>query len=30
VTNTGGDLGENHFDLQIPGGIICLIYLNIS
>jgi len=20
VTNTGGDLGENHFDLQIPGG----------
>jgi len=20
VTNTGGDLGENHFDLQLPGG----------
>lgn len=20
VTNSGGDLGENHFDLQIPGG----------
>jgi len=20
VTNTGGDLGENHFDLQMPGG----------
>ena len=20
VTNTGGDLGGNHFDLQIPGG----------
>ncbi|KAI9338866.1 RlpA-like double-psi beta-barrel-protein domain-containing protein-containing protein [Pilaira anomala] len=20
VTNTGGDLGHNHFDLQIPGG----------
>ncbi|OXA57317.1 endoglucanase-5 [Folsomia candida] len=20
VTNTGGDLGANHFDLQIPGG----------
>jgi hypothetical protein len=20
VTNTGGDLGNNHFDLQIPGG----------
>lgn len=20
VTNTGGDLGQNHFDLQIPGG----------
>lgn len=20
VTNTGGDLGSNHFDLQIPGG----------
>jgi len=20
VTNTGGDLGENHFDLMIPGG----------
>lgn len=20
VTNTGGDLGDNHFDLQIPGG----------
>ncbi|KAG4075111.1 hypothetical protein HA402_013513 [Bradysia odoriphaga] len=20
VTNTGGDLGENHFDIQIPGG----------
>jgi hypothetical protein len=20
VTNTGSDLGENHFDLQIPGG----------
>jgi len=20
VTNTGGDLGTNHFDLQIPGG----------
>ncbi|XP_055354488.1 uncharacterized protein LOC129600111 isoform X2 [Paramacrobiotus metropolitanus] len=20
VVNTGGDLGENHFDLQIPGG----------
>jgi len=20
VTNTGADLGENHFDLQIPGG----------
>ena len=20
VTNTGGDLGRNHFDLQIPGG----------
>ncbi|KAF2249421.1 glycoside hydrolase family 45 protein [Trematosphaeria pertusa] len=20
VTNTGGDLGENHFDLQIPGS----------
>jgi hypothetical protein len=18
--NTGGDLGDNHFDLQIPGG----------
>jgi hypothetical protein len=20
VTNTGGDLGNNHFDLQMPGG----------
>jgi len=20
ITNTGGDLGDNHFDLQIPGG----------
>jgi hypothetical protein len=20
VTNTGGDLGENHFDIQMPGG----------
>ena len=20
VTNTGGDLGSNHFDLQMPGG----------
>ena len=20
VTNTGGDLGDNHFDLQMPGG----------
>jgi len=20
VTNTGGDLGSNHFDVQIPGG----------
>lgn len=20
VTNTGGDLGHNHFDLQMPGG----------
>ncbi len=20
VTNTGGDLGPNHFDLQMPGG----------
>jgi len=20
VTNTGGDLGDNHFDIQIPGG----------
>jgi len=20
ATNTGGDLGENHFDLQLPGG----------
>ena len=20
ATNTGGDLGENHFDLMIPGG----------
>ena len=20
ATNTGGDLGENHFDLAIPGG----------
>ena len=20
VTNTGGDLGRNHFDLQVPGG----------
>jgi hypothetical protein len=20
ATNTGGDLGENHFDLLIPGG----------
>lgn len=20
VTNSGGDLGENHFDIQIPGG----------
>ncbi|KAI9265548.1 endo-beta-D-1,4-glucanase [Helicostylum pulchrum] len=20
VTNTGGDLGQNHFDLQMPGG----------
>jgi len=20
VTNTGGDLGQNHFDIQIPGG----------
>ena len=20
VTNSGGDLGKNHFDLQIPGG----------
>ena len=20
ITNTGSDLGENHFDLQIPGG----------
>jgi len=20
VTNTGSDLGDNHFDLQIPGG----------
>ena len=20
VTNSGGDLGENHFDLQMPGG----------
>lgn len=20
VTNTGGDLGSNHFDLQLPGG----------
>ena len=19
-TNTGGDLGENHFDIQMPGG----------
>ena len=20
VTNTGGDLGQNQFDVQIPGG----------
>jgi len=20
ATNTGGDLGSNHFDLMIPGG----------
>ena len=20
ATNTGGDLGQNHFDIQIPGG----------
>jgi hypothetical protein len=20
VTNTGGDLGKNHFDIQMPGG----------
>jgi len=20
ITNTGGDLGENHFDIQMPGG----------
>ena len=20
VTNTGGDLGDNHFDLALPGG----------
>ena len=20
VTNTGGDLGNNHFDIQMPGG----------
>lgn len=20
ITNTGGDLGNNHFDLQLPGG----------
>ena len=20
ITNTGGDLGQNHFDIQMPGG----------
>jgi hypothetical protein len=29
ITNTGGDLGDNHFDLQIPGGGVGIFNGNV-
>jgi hypothetical protein len=29
ITNTGGDLGDNHFDLEIPGGGVGIFNGNI-